>query len=295
MNEPCAYFDPARCAVRTALGSDMTAVMRRLDAGERVREPLGWRGYQVRECAPIPGEPPGGRHARFVKRMGLWGIDAALEAGRSLAASPRVGVFAGYGGLRPDWDETLPRLEHQTDDGKRPWYRGLKDFHPFWMLNHLSNNAHAIVATELGLTGDGATYGGTNAGIVAIEAAIDALACGALDAALVFAYDSLIQPETLVEWPLGEHTRDWIPGEAAAAVVLTAVMYPGARPVTASSGAGSAEDSGPDEVRDALGELGAAYGLLRLIRAARRGESVTISQACAPDLHARLTCAAEGK
>ena len=47
--------------------------------------------------------------------------------------------------------------------------------------------------------GGGATFGGANAGAQALSAAALDLADGAIDVALVVAYDSLIEPETLVE------------------------------------------------------------------------------------------------
>ena len=93
----------------------------------------------------------------------------------------------------------MPALARQEPDGARAWERGLHLLHPFWMLQHLSNNAHALAATELGALGDGLLLAGANAGAQALGAAARALACRAIDAAIVVAYDTLLEPETLVE------------------------------------------------------------------------------------------------
>src|SRR4029077_17320164 len=110
---------------------------------------------------------------------------------------------------RAHWDDMMPALARQTipgdgdidgtADGAQLWERGLKLLHPFWMLQHLSNNAHALSAAELGARGDGLTLARANAGAEALAAASAALEVGAVDAALVVAYDTLLEPETLVE------------------------------------------------------------------------------------------------
>src|SRR5262249_1338391 len=110
------------------------------------------------------------------------------------------------------------------------WERGLRLLHPFWMLHHLSNNAHALLSIDAGARGEGATYGGANAGAQALEAATRALDDGAVGTALAVAYHSLVAPETLVDLaprgavgtgaPYEEDARGFVPGEAAAALVL---------------------------------------------------------------------------
>jgi hypothetical protein len=80
---------------------------------------------------------------------------------------------------------------------------------------------------DLALKGEGATFGGGNAGAQAIASASRALADDAIDAALVVAYDSLLEPETLVELDArGELGRGFVPGEAAAAIVLVRAPDP---------------------------------------------------------------------
>jgi hypothetical protein len=205
-------------AWRTPFGSTVDGVVARLRAGERSER-----------TAPIRELPRGSRHARYLRRMGLFGIEVASEAlaASGIAGGPRVGLFAGVGGLRVHWDDMLGATEHQDDSGERIWERGMRQVHPYWMLRHLSNNVHALASVDLALKGEGATFGGGNAGAQAIASASRALADDAIDAALVVAYDSLLEPETLVELDArGELGRGFVPGEAAAAIVLVRAPDP---------------------------------------------------------------------
>jgi 3-oxoacyl-[acyl-carrier-protein] synthase II len=274
-------------AWRTPLGASIEGVVARLLAGDRatVRDPR--EGYELATIAPIQDEPARSRQGRFLRRMGLFGLEVASEA---LAASRvgggvRVGLFSGVGGLRAHWDDMLAALADQRDDGTRLWERGLKDVHPYWMLRHLSNNVHALASAELDLRGEGATFGGGNGGAQALAAASRALRDGAIDAALVVAYDSLLEPETMVE--LGARGVRCVPGEAAAAIVLA---RDGAGPrVTARDAAGpgalawcrealvwgaqlvdgDGDDASPGIVRTelaaAMGDVGAATALVQAI------------------------------
>jgi 3-oxoacyl-(acyl-carrier-protein) synthase len=231
-------------AWRTPLGDEVDAVVGRMLAGERAAQPnplFDARTYPCRLAASIPGAPRPSKHRKFVKRMGLWGMEVAGEAlARSGArgAGERLGLFCGYGGLRAHWDDLMPVLADQEGDGSAidAWDRGFKRLHPFWMLSHLSNNAHALLSIDIAAKGDGITTGGANAGAQALEAAIAALAAGSIDTALVFAYDSLVEPETILSLgasgaatsaalealaaPYDERAAGIVPGEAAAAVVL---------------------------------------------------------------------------
>jgi 3-oxoacyl-(acyl-carrier-protein) synthase len=254
---------PARAAItgwawRTPLGASMDEVLPLLLAGERAATP-GHRfplsTYPCSFVAPIRGEAREGRHRRFVRRLGLFAMEAGFEAFAraghrrdELAGSisraqkgdrqgDRLGLFTAVGGLRADWDELTPALASQRPDGALAWDSGFRLLHPFWMLRYLSNNVHALLAMELGARGEGVCFGGANAGAQALVSAARALEVGAVDAALVVAYDSLIEPETLVELgargelarantkssiepPYSPFASGFVPGEAAAAVVL---------------------------------------------------------------------------
>ena len=246
-------------AWRTSLGRTIDGAIEQLLGGKRaaIASPRA-AGYACAVVAPITDEPVKSRQARFLRRMGLFGLEVAQEAFAAANLGldgDRIGLFAGVGGLRAHWDDMLKALANQAEDGADAWARGLRDIHPYWMLRHLSNNVHAISAMELGLRGEGATYGGATGGAQAIAAAARALMAGAIDAALVVAYDSLLEPETLVE--LGARraatletepskiapaydarAAGCVPGEAAAALVLVrADQAPGALRVIATDGA----------------------------------------------------------
>jgi len=255
-------------AWRTPLGRGIAETVSRLIAGDRaVTASPRAASYACSLVAPITDEPAKSRQARFLRRMGLFGLEVAHEAfaaakaaGAPLADGTRVGLFAGVGGLRAHWDDMLGALENQREDGANAWERGLRDVHPYWMLRHLSNNVHALAAMELGLRGEGATYGGATGGAQALAAAARALHDGAIDAALVVSYDPLLEPETLVE--LGARraatletdasrvapaydprAAGFVPGEAAAALVVV-------RPTDASSSIVVSANDGADGERE---------------------------------------------
>jgi len=232
-------------SLRTPLGSDVAKVAERLLAGERAATEnahFDARTYPCRLASTLGVAPRPSKHRKFVKRMGLFGMEVGAEAlARSAAPAKgaRLGLYCGYGGLRAHWDDLMPVLERQAGDAQATgaWARGFSELHPFWMLFHLSNNAHALLSIDIGARGDGTTTAGANAGAQALFSAAFALASGAVDAALVFAYDSLVEPETILSLgmagaatgahdpreivaPYAEGASGFVPGEAAAAVVL---------------------------------------------------------------------------
>lgn len=232
-------------SVRTPLGDDVPQIAQRMLVGERVIAPnarFDARTYPCQLAATIPTDPKPSKHRKFVKRMGLFGMEVGHEAfanSQTTVRGSRLGLFCGYGGLRAHWDDLMPVLERQDGslDARDSWAKGFSSLHPFWMLSHLSNNAHALLSIALGATGDGTTTAGSNAGAQALRAAITALEVGSVDAAIVFAYDSLVEPETMltlgasgattqadsaamVEAPYGPQANGFIPSEAAAALVL---------------------------------------------------------------------------
>jgi 3-oxoacyl-(acyl-carrier-protein) synthase len=229
-------------AWRTPMGNDEN-VLARLLAGENAFQTKTHFDNSLYDCplvAVINTEPTANKHQRYLRRMGLFALElakeVAIKANIQQQQAERVGLFFGYGGLRAHWNDLMPAFVEQVSETTQCWQRGLHLLHPFWMLQHLSNNAHAIAAQELGARGDGATYSGGNAGAQAIAAAIRALNTASIDTAIVVGYDSLLEPETLVELrqhhainrqdsehltaPYSANAQGFVPAEAAAAMVL---------------------------------------------------------------------------
>ncbi|MES2886915.1 MAG: beta-ketoacyl synthase N-terminal-like domain-containing protein [Pseudomonadota bacterium] len=294
-------------AWHTALGHDTDTVMQRLQSGERAWQAnprFDARSYACTTAAGLPTPPSASRHQRHLRRMGLHAVEVATQAlaAAQVKGSDRVGLFFGYGGLRAHWDDLMPAFEHQRSDGAAAWDRGLALLHPFWMLQHLSNNAHAIAAQALGACGEGSTFGGGNAGAQALAAALRALQAEAVDTAVVVGYDSLIEPETVVALsergalspadaatvssPYDLHANGFVPGEAAAAVVLQRLGTPGGT-VWSHLQALDAADGTPGEAQPAT--------LERLLRSlAQPGDAVDGAGMAQPrfDLAERETVAA---
>lgn len=250
MNTPQRRVAVYGQAMRTPLGSAVDNVLARLLSGERAAaaNPLfDARTYPCVLAAALPSQPTiTTRHRKFLRRMGLYAVEVAVEAMHdarqrlpSLGALPgeRLGLFFGYGGLRAPWDELMPAMQAQSDELTANWDNGLRLLHPFFMLQQLSNNAHALCAEELAARGEGVTLSGANAGAQALACAQAALLSGAVDAALCVAYDSLLSPEVLIEQglrgaftsarelhllraPYARTAAGAVPGEAAAALLL---------------------------------------------------------------------------
>lgn len=283
-------------AWRTPLGATVDGALSRLLAGERaarVNDRFPVDTYACRLAAPIDGVPEASPHGRFLDRMGLFGVEVAREALAMAAArgstgrDERLGLFCGVGGLRVRWNELLPALAGQRPSGEEAWARGFRRLHPFWMLRHLSNNAHALISVEVRALGEGATFGGAVAGVEAIAAAARALADGAVDRALVVAYDSLIEPEILVELgargaashepldrlraPYDARASGVVPGEAAAALVLGRDTIGAMGWIAAATGAdGSEGEPAASHLAAIVRRLVAEHGPIALIDGAAR-------------------------
>jgi 3-oxoacyl-[acyl-carrier-protein] synthase II len=233
-------------ALRTAAGSSVSSVVDRwMRANIDQRSALGvWANYPAAAhgIGRIVDGPVKSPHDRILRRMALHGHAVAVEAlqDSGLAADERMGIYVGIGGLRAQWDDLIPALRNQDPDFVDGWQRGLKQLHPFWMLQHLSNNTHALLSKDLGARGEGFTFGGSNAGAQALESAIVGLASGANDAALVVVYDSMLEPELM----LGSSELSF-PSEAAAAIVLQRCEVTYARSVVSARTAADGEDGLP--------------------------------------------------
>lgn len=267
-------------AVRTSLGNEVSDFVNRLMAGERAAAPNRALESIPAACkihAPLMGKPQPSEHRRFLSRLELFALDAAREALGNRRADPdRLGIFWATGGLRIRWAELAPALAEQRLDGQLCWERGLRRLHPFWLLQHLSNNAHALLSVDVQARGEGATFGGANAGAQAIAQAEIALSCGAIDLALVVACDSLISPEALVDGvsrealttrnlrelaaPYDVAASGAFPGEAAAALLLERVDTASSQPKAVVHAFASADG---ERGHARPGTLGAAVARVR--------------------------------
>jgi 3-oxoacyl-[acyl-carrier-protein] synthase II len=299
---------------RTPLGIDVDTAMRRLWAGERAARPHP--GREDQPIAPVRWAPAPSRNGRFLGRLGLLALEAAAEAIRASGRAPdqRFGIFGAVGGLRARWDELGPALRRQRADGAAAWDSGLRALHPFWLLTHLSNNAHALLAAEVGARGEGVTFSGATAGAQALWAALAALEEDAVDAACVVAHDSLLEPETLARLgdggrggsgagPYDEQAAGFVPGEGAAALVLERIDRAGSRALATVAAAHGA-DGGAGEPRPAtIARVAAplATGPIVVDGAGRaelvhdRQERLALAEVVGPDAPLFATTAAMGQ
>jgi 3-oxoacyl-(acyl-carrier-protein) synthase len=334
---------PARAAVtgwawRTPLGASMDEVLPLLLAGERAattrhRFPLD--SYPCSLVAPIRGDVREPRHRRFVRGLGQFAMEAGIEAfaraghrreelagarkGEGDRQGDRLGLFTAVGGLRADWDELTPALASQRPDGVEAWDRGFRLLHPFWMLRYLSNNVHAFLAMELGARGEGLCFGGANAGAQALVSAARALEVGAIDAALVVGYDSLIEPETLVELgargelaradrallaaPYSPFASGFVPGEAAAALVLERREDAGDRTLVILTAADATDGQEGEPLAGTIERAAEAVaqgdlivdGAARAIAALDQAEREALARVLGPDAVLLATAAAMGR
>lgn len=252
MNDPLLLPKVAvlGASIQTPLGADVGAVCDRLLAGERaaaVSPRFPAATYPCRLAAVLPAETRRGARSRYLKPMAQAAVATTVDAVESarrhhpaVAALPgsRIGLFFGYGGLRAYWEDLMQPLGGQRDDLEASWERGMRNLHPFFMLQRLSNNAQALAAESLRIFGDSATLAGANAGAQALTAAQAALAEGAVDVAVVTAYDTLIEPEVILDLgmrgvlsgaatvedlasPYDEAAGGAVPGEASATLILS--------------------------------------------------------------------------
>lgn len=316
-------------ALRTPLGSEPEVLLARLLAGERAASPCPMydaSSYPCSLAAAIPVPPLASRRRKFLPRMGLYAVEvgvAALAQARlrvpqlATLAPERLGLFFGYGGLRAPWDELMVAMAEQRSDLAASWERGLRHLHPFFMLQQLSNNAHALCAEEVLAHGEGVTLSGPNAGAQALASATAALAAGAVDAALCVAYDSLLAPEVLIEQglrgaltaartveelraPYDPEAAGAVPGEAAAALLLVRADWPMAplAYVRAADGAdaGAGGQQGPAGRTLARlaqlvlsGPVSVVDGAAQAVSAADRAELAALESAEILTADARLT------
>ena len=133
-------------AWRTPLGNSIEGVTSRLLAGEYAvqRASHAAPGACQLRCR-IPDRPASSRNERFLDRLGLLALEAGRDAMVDAGFTPgdsrldRTALFTATGGLRPRWNELVPALLNQRDDGAR--------FSLFRRLRARKGMAHRKLAT----------------------------------------------------------------------------------------------------------------------------------------------------
>lgn len=230
----------------------------------------GLWGEEARAFHPR-SELPERKHLKLMARGVRLGVAAV---GRALAARPgwesiapeRRGLFVGsrpVGGA----EDLQHALQASTTDGRVDEAAfgevGVPLVHPLWLVKGLSNNIPGYACAYWDIRGDVANRcEGRVGGLAAVVEAARAVAEGRVDLAVAGGADCVLLPPPWATGPTGE---------GAAFVVLEAA---GDGPeLSGRITAGPAGD-GP---LDVLGDLGAATGPVRLVRALQAGEAATVS------------------
>lgn len=203
---------------------------------------------------------------RLLDDIARFAIAAGQQVWRDAGApsGERLGLFVGSGGLRASWSELWGGMQQQGKDGDDSWARGLGRMHPLWVLRFLPNNAHGLLAAAIGARGEGVVCSGPLGGAEALMCAQAALLDGAIDDAIVVAYDATAAAEVALDRRRGGDARAGM----AAAVALHLTRADGGAGVLCSvdvqrgappAGAAIAGDHGVDQ--------GAAWLPLDLARA----------------------------
>jgi len=151
----------------------------------------------------------------------------------------RLGFFAGVGTVDPKPADLAPALaQSRAADGSVDWDRffsaGYQSIHPLWPLGMLNNIGHSVVAIDLDVRGDNATFTPhAEAGAHAVDEARRSIACGASVAALAAGASEEVSPFSVVRharlgWlspsgcprPFQPASDGAILGEAASCLVL---------------------------------------------------------------------------
>jgi hypothetical protein len=227
-------------AMLTPFG-DLEATVNAIASGQRAGERDAAMGVSL---ARVSATASHARTARTVGPLPALALDVARSAAGDRRFDARTGVFVAVGGLRAQWDELAPAMADQRADRTNAWALGLGRMHPLWMLRYLSNSAHALVAAELGATGDGATFAGVAAAASALVAARAAIDDETIDRAIVIALDDQTADEVAVE--LATRKPGVIAGSGIAAIIVT--TGEGALRISAADGVAPEAEPSPEAV-----------------------------------------------
>jgi len=141
--------------------------------------------------------------------IGLYAVSQALDHSRLLAYraslakadefNERTGIFAGSPGNKYQQQyDFMPLISHSEGKLDRFAEYLFDDVHPMWLLRILPNNVLAYSGIQYGFKG--ANQNITNhavSGVQAILEATMAIKSGQIDRAIVVAYDSCVEPQSI--------------------------------------------------------------------------------------------------
>jgi hypothetical protein len=215
--------------VLTGLGSSLDEGRKRLDAGESALSPLGESGWEERLGSRVEGPRlrellKRRKDAKLLPRAAQLALPVAAEALGEVEDRESVGLFVGVRREPPDDGAADPAIAASLDelghlDTGLLARHGRALYPPLLPLQTLPNMVLAHVAINLELMGPGdALCGAECAGIQALRLAIQAIAEGRCQVALVIVADSPIDGPSLRD--RGRLGQDGPVGEAAVALKL---------------------------------------------------------------------------
>jgi len=157
--------------------------------------------FIVAARADADGAPPLGRKlSRYLTDLGAAAVSAALADFSSEKIDPaRVGVYTASGAAR--YDLAALGVKMARLDGSGPlWSGGLADLDPFALLKLMSCNVLSVLSMALPAEGASEHHADdAPGGIAALAAAAGAIRRGAIDWAVVVAFDDLASDHARAE------------------------------------------------------------------------------------------------
>ena len=280
-------------------------------------------GEQVFARAAVPRyELSGVRNAKNQKFLNagsrhlMWSALRALEQSgwsREAFAADRMAVFTGSGQVGMEPNLLFPGFKIvQTPEGEGDWAavggpaaRALDIYFP---LRTLSNSGLALLAMEMGARGPSNNYVQSDtAGVIALEAAMDALRAGECDLAVCGTYENLVSAANYLNFrragilteppvrPFDREANGTVIGEAGAAIVLerkSSAAARGARILGEVAGLATAMNG-----EDRAGPIGSGGAVKAAIRGAlgdAKPDLVVLGGAAVPSQDGAEAAAVEG-
>ena len=233
--------------VLTGLGGSLEELQERLAAGESALSALGEEGWEERLGSRVEGPRlrellKRRKDAKLLPRAAQLALPAAAAALGEVQDRESVGLFVGVRREPPDDGSADPAIAASLDelghlDAGLLARKGRALYPPLLPLQTLPNMVLAHVAINLELMGPGdALCGAECAGVQALRLAIQAIAEGRCEVALVVVADSQIDGSSLRD--RGRLGLDGPVAEAAVALKLERAGHPASLMELRDGGAG---------------------------------------------------------